>query len=279
MKLPTYFLTHGGGPWPYMPEMRDLMRNLELSIRKVPHEIGTTPKAVLAISAHWEDAAFSVMAHPRPSMLYDYHGFPAHTYRVTYAAPGSPALARRVQNLLESAGVPTQLDAQRGFDHGAFVPLGLMYPNADVPVVQLSLQRDLDPAQHLAVGQALAPMREENVLIVASGSSYHNQHRLGPAGKFSSEQFDGWLQDTLIGSTPAQRHLRLLNWCDAPSARVAHPREEHLLPLMVAVGAAHDEPAELVYYEQDLFGGLTGSSFRFGAAPGRELSHVPNRTS
>lgn len=266
MTLPTYFLTHGGGPWPYLPEAREPMRKLALSMRNVPREIGVVPKAVLMVSAHWEDVAFSVMAHPEPPMVYDYHGFPAHTYRISYPAPGSPGLARRVQAMIETAGMPARLDTQRGFDHGAFVPLGLMYPDADVPVVQLSLHNDLDPVLHLMLGRALAPLRDEGVLIVASGSSYHNHYRSGAAGKISSEEFDTWLQDALIASTPTQRQARLQHWGDAPFARVAHPREEHLLPLMVAVGAARDEPATCIYHEKNVFGGLTGSSFRFGAA-------------
>lgn len=265
-RLPTYFISHGGGPWPYMEEMRPMMRVLAASLADIPRQIGITPKALLVISGHWEERGFSVMASPKPPMLYDYSGFPEHTYHVSYPAPGDPALARRVASLIEAAGLPAQLDAQRGFDHGTFAPLAVMYPAAEVPVVQVSLQHRLDPAQHLALGRALAPLRDEGVLIVGSGLSYHNLRQLGPGARAPSAAFDGWLQETLVDTAPNQRSQRLLEWAKAPAARLAHPREEHLIPLMVAVGAAESEPAACVYHEEAMMGGVTASSFRFGVA-------------
>jgi aromatic ring-opening dioxygenase catalytic subunit (LigB family) len=175
-------------------------------------------------------------------------------------------VAQRVQSLIAAAGLPTRLDADRDFDHGAFSPLEVMYPQAEVPVVQLSLQQGLDPAQHIALGRALAPLRDEGVLIVGSGLSYHNLRLFGPAGRAPSQAFDGWLQTTM-GAAPAQREAQLLQWASAPSARTAHPREEHLIPLMVAVGAAFDEESTCVYQEEGVFGGVTASSFRLGAVP------------
>ncbi len=266
MKLPTYFISHGGGPWPWMADMRASMRVLEAALQDMPRQIGVTPKAILVISGHWEDAAFAVMSNPRPGMLYDYSGFPPHTYNVVYAAPGAPAVAQRVQSLIAAAGLPTRLDADRGFDHGTFSPLEVMYPDAQVPVLQLSLHRGLDPAQHLALGRALTPLRDEGVLIVGSGLSYHNLRLFGPAGKAPSQAFDQWLQAAL-GATPAERESQLLQWESAPSARIAHPREEHLIPLMVAVGAAWEDESTCVYHEDGIFGGVTASSFRFGAVP------------
>lgn len=267
MRLPTYFISHGGGPWPWMDDMRQKMGGLESSLRAMPREIGADPKAVLLVSAHWEEEAFTVMASERPGMLYDYYGFPPHTYRIVYPAPGAPALAERARGLIEAAGWPARLDAQRGFDHGAFVPLALMYPQAQVPVAQLSLQRNLDPAEHLALGRALAPLRDEGVLIVGSGLSYHNLRAFGPQGREPSRAFDKWLQDTVVGSDPAQREVRLIDWTSAPSARAAHPREEHLIPLMVATGAAAQEAAVASYHEETPIG-IVMSSFRFGALPG-----------
>ena len=264
--LPTYFLSHGGGPWPYVPEMRRAMQALERSLEDIPRQIETRPQAVLVVSGHWEDEAFAVMSNPQPPMVYDYSGFPPHTYEVKYRAPGAPALAERIAGLIEAAGLPSRLDAERGFDHGTFSPLEVMYPAADVPVLQVSLQRDLDPAQHLALGRALAPLRHENVLIVGSGLSYHNLRRFGQAGLAPSMAFDRWLQDTLAYSDPATRVERLIAWEDAPFARTAHPREDHLIPLMVAVGAAETEPALCVYNEEGVYGGVTVSSYRFGAA-------------
>jgi len=266
MKLPTYFISHGGGPWPWMPDMRSAMRVLEASLQDMPSQIGVTPKAILMISGHWEDATFAVMSNPKPSMLYDYGGFPPHTYHVVYPAPGAPDVAQRVQSLIAAAGLPTRLDPDRGFDHGAFSPLEVMYPEAQVPVVQLSLRCSLDPAEHIALGRALAPLRDEGVLIVGSGLSYHNLRLFGPAGKAPSQAFDQWLQTT-VAATPAERETRLLAWESAPAARTAHPREEHLIPLMVAVGAAFDEASACVYHEDGVFGGVTASSFRFGAVP------------
>ncbi|HYE36035.1 class III extradiol ring-cleavage dioxygenase [Methylocaldum sp.] len=266
MKLPTYFISHGGGPWPYMEDFRKVLSALEASLKDMPRQIGVTPKAVLVISGHWVERDFTVMSSPNPPMIYDYLGFPKHTYHVEYSAPGSPELARRVQELIRAAGMPARLDPERGLDHGAFVPLVIMYPDAKVPVVQLSLKGGYDPAEHLAVGRALAPLREEGVLIVGSGLSYHNLRQWGPGAKTASKTFDAWLQDTLLHADPAERAKRLLDWSQAPAARQAHPREDHLIPLMVAVGAAEDERATVVYHEEELFGGVTASSFRFGEA-------------
>jgi aromatic ring-opening dioxygenase catalytic subunit (LigB family) len=265
--LPTYFISHGGGPWPYMKEqMGGTYDRLEASLADMPSQIGVTPKAVLMVSGHWEERDFTVMASPHPPMVYDYSGFPPHTYHVKYAAPGSPETAQRVRDLIEKAGMPALLDPLRGFDHGTFSPLAVVYPAADVPVLQLSLKAGYDPATHLAVGRALAPLRREGVLIVGSGLSYHNLREFGPQAKGASTAFDNWLQQTLVQSAPAERVDRLLHWDAAPAARSAHPREDHLLPMMVAVGAAENEPATLVYHEDDFFGGIAVSSFRFGEA-------------
>lgn len=263
--LPTYFISHGGGPWPYMDSMIDAMRGLATSLADMPRQY-PAPKAILVVSAHWEENAFSVMSNPHPGMLYDYGGFPPHTYKVVYPAPGAPELALRVQGLLAAAGLPVRLDAERGFDHGTFSPLVVMYPDADVPLLQVSLKTGLDPAVHIALGRALAPLRDEGVLIVGSGLSYHNLRQFGPPGKAPSMAFDQWLQDTVVAASPAEREARLLDWAAAPAARIAHPREEHLLPLMVALGAAENDTATCVYHEDNVFGGITVSSFRFDAS-------------
>lgn len=264
-RLPTYFISHGGGPWPYVPQMRESMRVLEASLVDIPRQIGVTPKAVLMISGHWEEDGFNVMTSAKPPMVYDYFGFPPHTYHVVYAAPGAPQIAQRTHELIVAAGLPSKLDPQRGFDHGVFAPLEAMYPKADVPVFQVSMRTNYSPAEHFALGQALAPLRDEGVLIVGSGLSYHNLRAFGPQAKAPSAAFDQWLQESLIGSTPQQRQARLMEWAKAPAARQAHPQEDHLIPLMVAVGAARDEPASCVYHEDNVYGGVVASSFRFGA--------------
>ena len=264
-KMPTYFISHGGGPWPWLDgPYREAMRPLEQSLQQLPKELPEKPKAILMISGHWEDDQFSIMASPHPQMLYDYGGFPEHTYHIKYSAPGSPELALKVQSLLKNAGLNARLDAERGFDHGTFAPLAVSYPNADVPVIQLSLRADYDPETHLKVGRALAPLREEGILIVGSGLSYHNLRMFDQRAAMPSHEFDDWLQKTLINSQPKERSARLLAWKDAPSARLAHPQEDHLLPLMVAVGAAEDEQGRLSYHEDAFLGGLAVSSFRFG---------------
>ena len=265
MKIPTYFISHGGGPWPYMKDQTGhTYDQLEAALQDMPRQIGTRPTAILMISAHWEESAFTVMTNPAPGMLYDYGGFPEHTYHISYPAPGSPALATRVTQLLGAAGIVTQTDAKRGFDHGTFSPMYPMYPNADMPIVQLSLKRGLDPATHIAMGQALAPLRDEGILIIGSGLSYHNLRQFGAAGASASRDFDHWLQHTLSITDPQQRAHALCHWEHAPAARAAHPREEHLLPLMVAMGAAIDDTSTCVYHEGAFYGGLTVSSFRFG---------------
>jgi aromatic ring-opening dioxygenase catalytic subunit (LigB family) len=266
-RLPAYFLSHGGGPWPYMDgEFRRQFDRLEASIKDIPRQLGVKPRAVLVISGHWEAESFAVSAHPQPPMIYDYDGFPENTYQVHYRAPGSPQLAERVQAMLRGGGMPAQLDGARGFDHGTFSVLEPLFPAADIPVVQLSLHANMDPATHVKAGRLLAPLRDEGVLIIGSGMTYHNLPRLDRRGQKPSEQFDAWLLEALVKAPTAERIDRLLHWTQAPAARFVHPREEHLLPLMVAVGAAEDEPATCVYHQRDLFGSITCSSYRFGAA-------------
>ena len=260
--LPTYFISHGGGPWPWLPEMRKGMHLLEASLANMPAEIGETPKAILMISGHWEEDDFAVMASPQPPMVYDYGGFPAFTYQIKYASPGAPAVAARVEHLLKAAGLPTHLDHARGYDHGVFAPMQVMYPAADVPLLQVAIQHSYDPAAHIALGRALAPLRDEGVLIVGSGLSFHNMRMFGPAGKAPSELFDKWLNDAMM-STPKKREELLLNWEAAPAGRLCHPREDHLIPLMAALGAAENDKATRVYHDTNAMG-VTASSYRFG---------------
>lgn len=264
--LPTYFVSHGGGPWPFMKEQYGATYDiLEASLADMPRQVGGKPKAVLVVSGHWEEREPTLSAGAQPPMIYDYRGFPAHTYQIRYAAPGSPELARRAASLLEAAGFKPGLDERRGFDHGTFSMLYAVFPQADVPVVQLSLQAGLNPLRHIEMGRALRALRGEGVLIIGSGLSFHNLRQFGPGGRLASHEFDDWLQLVLLKLTPAERSAALANWDQAPYARMAHPREEHLLPLMVALGAAEDEEAACVYHEDEFFGSLAVSSFRFGA--------------
>lgn len=264
-RLPTYFLSHGGGPWPYMQADRGTTYDkLEASLKAIPQQLGVRPKAALVITAHWETDTLALSSSAQPPMLYDYYGFPDYTYKVVYPAPGEPALAVQVQSLLQKAGLDASLDDQRGFDHGTFSLLYPIYPEADVPVVQLSIQRKYDPEYHLQMGRALASLRDQGVLIIGSGLSYHNLRQFNRSATQPSRQFDDWLQETLLHSSPEQRTERLIHWAQAPAARLAHPYEDHLLPLMSAVGAAEQDKATCIYYQNDFFGGITSSSFRFG---------------
>ncbi len=206
------------------------------------------------------------MGAAAPPMVYDYGGFPEELYHIRYAAPGSPRLAQRALSLLQQAELPARLDAERGFDHGTYSLLAVTHPQADIPVFQVSLRSDLDPETHLRLGRALAPLRDEGVLIIGSGSSYHNLRRFfGPRGRREdAAQFDAWLRETLVESGPAERAQRLREWERAPAARQAHPREEHLMPLHVIVGAAEEEPGRIVYAQDDFLGSIALSSYRFG---------------
>ncbi len=264
-RLPTYFVSHGGGPWPWMKDQYGpAYAELEASLVDIPRQVGVRPKAVLVVTSHWEADRFMVSSGTQPGMIYDYGGFPPHTYSIRYPAPGEPQLAARVAQLLADAGLASGLDAERGYDHGTFSMLAPVYPEADMPVVQLSIRRDYDPATHLAAGRALAPLRDEGVLIIGSGLSFHNLRQFGQGGAQSSRAFDGWLQHVLLELSPAERERALLRWDAAPAARQAHPREDHLVPLWVALGAAEQEQAACVYHEEAFFGALTVSSFRFG---------------
>ena len=264
-RQPTYFISHGGGPWPWMTgPFRDAQHQLEESLQRLPSELPERPKAILMVSGHWEAPGFTVQTHPNPPMFYDYGGFPEEMYRIQYPAPGSPALAGRVVELLSAAGIAVREDAERGFDHGMYSVLFPAWPDADVPVVQLAVDQRFDPEEHLAVGRALAPLRDEGILILASGFSYHNLRLMGPGAETPSAGFDDWLRATLVDSSPDERAARLTRWAEAPYARVAHPREDHFIPLMVAVGAAGDDPAVTSYHEDAWNGTVATSSFRFG---------------
>jgi aromatic ring-opening dioxygenase catalytic subunit (LigB family) len=260
--MPTYYIPHGGGPWPFMPERAAELTGLSAFLRGLLADVGVTPRAILVISGHWEAATPTVSRRSDYAMLYDYYGFPPETYALQYPAPGSIEVADRVRDLLVAAGIPVETDRERGYDHGVFVPFMLVAPDATIPVVPLSLVEGLDPKQHLAIGRALAPLRDEGVLIIGSGMSFHNLRALfGGADVAQADAFDTWLGETVTGDV-AQRDARLAAWESAPAARFSHPREEHLLPLMVAAGAADDDPARRVYHENVM--GATTSGFRFG---------------
>ncbi len=266
-RLPTYFLSHGGGPWPWMKKERGAAYDqLEASLLEVRRELGAAPRAVLMVSGHWESNSFLLSSAAHPPMVYDYYGFPKHTYSIRYDAPGAPALAQTVRDILDRGGMASSLDPVQGFDHGTFSLMQTMYPESEMPLLQLSLRADYDPAAHIKAGELLAPLRDEGVLIIGSGLSYHDLRGLmSGAGAKASAVFDEWLNEALVEASPDERRARLLRWDAAPAARAAHPREDHLMPLMVAVGAAGEDTGTRIYHERDFMGAITVSSYRFGA--------------
>ena len=247
-RLPVLFISHGGGPWPYVEELRAAYAKTESVLRGLPGRLLGQPKAVLAISGHWEAPKFSVATGARPPMEYDYSGFPPHTYKIRYAAPGDPSLARQARELLTGAGIESAFDPDRGFDHGVFVPLGLMYPLADMPIAMVSVQSGYDPMLHLALGRALAPLRDEGVLIIGSGLNYHNMRGFGlDSATRDADLFTRYLNEAIVLEDVRARDERLLNWESAPRARLAHPREDHLMPLLVAAGAANSDRGRVLF--------------------------------
>lgn len=239
MKL--LYISHGGGPMPLLgdPGHQALVDYLS----GLPEKIGK-PSAILVVSAHWEEAVPTITAGATPPLIYDYYGFPEESYHIAYPCPGEPGLARQVKDVLQGAGIEARLDVQRGFDHGLFVPLKLMYPAADIPCVQLSLVSSLDAEAHLAVGRALQALDYENLLVLGSGFSFHNMKaffgRPDASADARNDAFQNWLEDTLANRQlpEAERYRRLADWQEAPHARFCHPREEHLLPLHVCYGIA-----------------------------------------
>ncbi len=242
---PSIYLPHGGGPCFFMPPPPDEPRRwvgMEAYLKSLPSLLPRKPDVLLVISAHWEMARPTVLTRAHPALLFDYSNFPPYTYELTYPAPGAPALAVKVRELLSKAGIACGEDSERDFDHGIFVPLKVAFPDADIPILQLSLQTDLDPASHIAIGKALVSLRQENIVIIGSGLSFHNLRGLPDARLDEPAQvFDDWLTETLCEVPAAERETRLVQWSKAPFARQIHPREEHLLPLMIAAGAAGDD--------------------------------------
>lgn len=266
MRLPTLFVPHGGGPCFFMDPAGGppdpMWQPMQAYLAGLIAGLAERPRAIVMISGHWETAEPTVHLGAGKPLLYDYYGFPEHTYRLRWDAPGDPALGERVRALLAGAGFAAAAEHARGWDHGVFIPMMVMRPEADVPLVQLSLRRDLDPAAHLAMGRALAPLRDEGVLIVGSGMSFHNMRAFGPQVTPVADAWDAALTEAVTDPDPERRAARLTAWETLPYARHAHPREEHLLPLMVAAGAGGADAARCDFTGHVL--GWTVSGYRFG---------------
>lgn len=232
---------------------------MEKFLRSIRDALPEKPKALLFVSAHWEVGEFTVGDNAAPSLIYDYSGFPEHTYQLKYPAPGATDVGQRAYELLQQAGIKTARDSQRGYDHGVFIPGLVMFPDADIPIATLSLKKGLSPQVHINAGRAIAALRNEGVLIIGSGMSFHNLRGFHPSFTESSRQFDEWLTQSMLMTGDA-RAARLAAWESAPEARRCHPREEHLLPLMVVAGSAWENPARQVYSEQVMHGWISAFS-------------------
>ena len=267
-RQPSLFLPHGGGPcffmdWTWGPA--DTWDATKRFLEGVAVSLPEKPKALLVVSGHWEEPAFTASAAKNPELIFDYYGFPEPTYKLTWPAPGDPALAERVSGLLKGAGLRSDVSKTRGFDHGVFIPLKVAFPQADIPVVTLSLAAgpagQLDPEAHLEAGRALGSLRDEGVLIVGSGMSFHNLRAyMRPGTRELAHEFDAWLT-AAVESASSHRNEQLINWQQAPHARFAHPREEHLLPLMVAAGAGGDVPGKRIFTDEPMEAAI--SAYRF----------------
>lgn len=252
-KARIVYFSHGGGPLPILGDashkaMIDFMTRLPSQLYK--------PDLILVISAHWEEPEATLMGAEKPTMFYDYYGFPDKAYEITYPASGSPEQAKRIVDLLKENHLAARIDPQRGFDHGLFIPLKLMYPQADIPSIQLSLIRGLDPTAHIALGRALRRLVNTNILVIGSGFSFHNLSAFSFEGidapDPANDAFQDWLIETCAGTnTQSEREKRLIEWEKAPSARYCHPREDHLLPLHVCFGMA-DEQANVIFDDRIL---------------------------
>ena len=233
------FLSHGGGPLPLLgddghAEMASCLKEIAAMISR--------PSAIIVVSAHWEAENATVTSSETPSLIYDYSGFPPESYEIKYPCPGSPPLASSITKQLKKAGINASSDSARGFDHGLFVPLKIMYPEADIPCVQLSLIKGLDPLAHIKLGRALQRLGDPSMLLIGSGFSFHNMKAFfAPEtidSKNANTSFEHWLLDTCSNQSISEeeRTKRLVNWEASPFARYCHPREEHLLPLHVCYG-------------------------------------------
>jgi aromatic ring-opening dioxygenase catalytic subunit (LigB family) len=235
---PSFFIPHGGGPCFFMDDPAGTWTGMAAFLSALPANLPARPKAIIVVSGHWETNGFAFTGAARPPLIYDYSGFPPETYHLRYDVQGAPTLAARATELLKRAGVAAVTDPDHGLDHGVFIPLKVAFPDADIPVIEMSVEKGLDPALHIAAGRALAPLRSEGVLILGSGMSFHNMRGYGdPRATEPSLIFDRWLTQAVTQPGP-RRAEALKIWAQAPEGRYAHPRAEHLLPLMVAAGTS-----------------------------------------
>ena len=288
--MPSVFVNHGGGPLPLLGQQPNVASFLASYLKTLP----SLPKAILIITAHWISSprmspSLSVSSSPTPlPLFFDYGGFPPQTYKYSVLNSGSPALSERIVNLLQfpSDGsllpsIPVTLDARRGFDHGVFVPSLLLDPSGSVPLVSLSLDGSLDPSLHIEIGRRLSPLRSDGVLIVASGSSFHNFETFFSAegsasrraGVAASLSFDSWLRSVLLSSETSfdSKSMSMRQWRDEKENQsiLCHPngKDEHFTPMFVAFGAGMGDTAKAVGDDGEtcpLMGGVKMSNIQWG---------------
>ena len=268
---PTTFIFHGGGPCFFMDwDPIDAWDELRAALEGVIPSLPTPPRAIVVITAHWETPEVAITAQTSPDLVYDYGGFPPHTYQLTYPAPGSPALAERIGGLLGHAGIAHRYETQRGWDHGVFIPLKVMRPEADIPVLPLAFPPNWSPARLLALGQALAPLTQQGVLVYGSGSITHNLRMLFGGGPMpallapeipQSAAFRTWFAERSAGADWAA----LADYRQqTPHAVLMHPTDEHLLPFYVAAGAAGAQPVGVRLHDSITYGCLGMDAYAFG---------------
>ena len=234
------YFSHGGGPLPLVNDPSHEAMNTFM--RELPNQLHR-PECIIVFSAHWEEKVVTLQGNATPKLLFDYYGFPDETYHLKYPAVNSLSLVEDITQLFTKANIPFALHQERGYDHGVFIPLMMMYPTADIPILQISLLSSLDSNEHILLGKALRPLLDRNILFIGSGFSFHNLR----AFRFNSNKeedplndaFQDFLKSSLCSDiSEKDRNNQLIYWEDAPNARYCHPREEHLLPLHICYGLA-----------------------------------------
>jgi 4,5-DOPA dioxygenase extradiol len=246
MTRQVVFISHGGGPLPVLgdPQHVELVEALNALRARL-----NKPKQIVVISAHWETQHVSITSSANPALLYDYYGFPQASYEFSYPCPGNPELAQTIAKLFRHNGHTPQLDGERGLDHGVFIPLMLLYPEADIPVIQVSLAESLDPSTHIEMGKILSGLGTDDTLFIGSGFSFHNMKGFFDKTdeiRSANENFENWLKNTLLSEKADYDSIeqKLINWRLAPGAEVCHPREEHLMPLHVCFGITQKQATD-----------------------------------
>lgn len=241
----TVFVSHGGGPMPVLgdPGHQELVSTLKEVTKKLPEK----PSVIIVVSAHWETSGFEITGGFSPSLIYDYYGFPPESYQFRYDSPGEPDLAKRISAQLAEVGIDLKVNITRGYDHGMFIPLMMMYPEANIPVVQISLDQSLSPQKHWEFGEQLAKTLPDGALLIGSGFSFHNMRAFfsakSPNINAIIHHFQAWLDETVTGAniSLSEAKDRWNHWGDIEGGRYCHPREEHLIPLIVCHGAAQKQ--------------------------------------